>query len=127
MKRNRRRFAFTDGPTPRRWYTVEDYGNEHIHLILANKVFRGETTREAYLALAYCKGAVGPDSLTESRARTILRMLATTDGLRLDGLEEWEKAFAAALVMLPLNRRALLYYECCDRLGFDPAEDVRGV
>lgn len=60
----------------------------------------------------------------DETARQILALLQIIDRVRPDALCEWERYACAAIYWLDMAGRALLYYDCCACLGYDPAEEA---
>jgi hypothetical protein len=89
---------------------AEDYIACHptpSHVDRAYRILRGERSAQ--------------DMQTET-AECLLAAFRLADGVEHDPVLAPLHILAALICMLPIRARALLYYDCCARLGFDPAE-----
>lgn len=104
---------------------------------IAVAVNEGETTQDAILrwfsgpphckshliAAGYIVDDLDGRKMSRPTAKTLMRAYAVADGVGLPEVLPEDNMLAALITALPLGRRALLYYDACAALGYDPAED----
>ena len=123
MARSRRRcIVYRDLPGDVAWVDCP----RRVHTFRADQMsqwhWQQKPPDDEKVALGVALGMVKEDEMREPHAMVLLRLLSIVDGVIRGGITESERVACAALCTLSLRRRALLYYVCCDRLGYDPAE-----
>lgn len=117
-----RQVLYADVPGACRWMRFKVEDGASIGDALEEALFAARGHDVYFMACAHALGRVPEEWMTPERARLLLDALAVADGAKDHGLDYHLQLLAVAVCTLPMRRRALLYYVCCDRLGYDPAE-----
>jgi len=114
--------AYCDAPEAKRYMVLQMPPCFPLYERVLTELDFAPVTGVIRAAARVVAGMLSIDDQTENVARVVLAAVEVADGVRAGEVSRWLKMIAGLVCALPINQRALLYYDCCNRLGYDPAE-----